>query len=121
MKATHILSLTILASLTGAAQADLGNYPGDFESSNIDRAKVVAELREAQASGQFPLMSDNYPAQWPSVSTKTREQVVAELNEAQRLGVLALHSDGDYPFVTTQEQEHLITRAGQTMASVVVK
>jgi hypothetical protein len=110
MKTVRILSVAVLTALAGAAQADNGNYPGDFPAPSADRAKVKADLREALANG--PLWTnDTYPKEQPVAAVKSRAQVVAETKEAQRLGVL--QQVGMEYRRASAEQERLIAEAGQ--------
>jgi hypothetical protein len=79
----------------------------------LSRAEVIAELKEARASGKLSFSDENYPATQQIVSTgegKTRAQVRAETLEARRLGLM---SQGDSPMpLATPEQLAAIERAG---------
>ncbi len=120
MKSARVLSIATLMSVAGAAFAGGGpvHYPGDFlfvpgdRAKPVDRAQIVAELREAQRLGLISLgeADSNIRAPQP-VSTKTRAQVVAELREAQRLGLVNVGGEGDIP-IATAAQERMIVAAG---------
>jgi Domain of unknown function (DUF4148) len=79
----------------------------------LSRAEVMAELKEARASGRLSASDQDYPASQQVVSTgegKTRAQVRAEAIEARRLGLV---SQGDTHMPTaTPEQLAAIERAG---------
>jgi hypothetical protein len=68
-----------------------GRYPPEEQShSTLTRAQVLADLKAAQASGEFRSIEDGYHfSRAPSVqSTVSREQVRQEAIAANRAGQL---------------------------------
>lgn len=93
-----ILALAIATFATGSALAD-------GVSTGKTRAQVLAELEEAQRTGDIVVpgipggrkLNEMYPERYPAKSVppgKTREQVIAELEEAQRTGDIIVSVEG---------------------------
>jgi len=103
MKASRIISVivSILSAtvLSPALAGEEPDYPGAFihkSDSNVTRAQVVAELRNAKRSSASAGEDANYPASFESktASGLTRAQVIAELRAAQRLGLMPVGERG---------------------------
>jgi Domain of unknown function (DUF4148) len=112
---------TLAQFSTASAEAPVFDWekPG-YQASAVSeksRAEVMAELKEARASGQLSVSENYYPAFQQVVGTgegKTRAQVRAEAVEARRLGLV---SQGDTHMPTaTPEQLAAIERAGMRAA-----
>ncbi|MBK7000122.1 MAG: DUF4148 domain-containing protein [Rhodoferax sp.] len=94
----HIMIRNTLSILTLAvATLAAGNALADGVPMGKTRAQVVAELEEAQRTGDIVLpgtpggrkLNELYPERYPAKAVppgKTRAQVIAELEEAQRTG-----------------------------------
>ncbi|HUL68032.1 MAG TPA: DUF4148 domain-containing protein [Burkholderiaceae bacterium] len=84
----------VLAALLVATSAALANDidPFGFEKehfqSSSSHAKVVAELKAAQAAGQMPVGEQGIKP-LETKSTMTRAEVAADTREAARLGLLS--------------------------------
>jgi hypothetical protein len=119
------LNYIVLASASLLGTAAMAEGPGNVfpwdrpgyvqpAASNVSRAEVVAQAREAMAAGQIvngERIAPQESAQPASmIATKTRVQVAAEAREAMRLGLIA---NGEQPSrLSTPEQEAMITAAG---------
>jgi uncharacterized protein (DUF169 family) len=98
-----ILTMAVATLVAGNVMAQ-----GSAITFSKTRAQVVAELEEAQRTGDIvapgrnsngqklnELYPNSYPAK-PTLPGKTRAQVVAELEEAQRTGdIVALGSNSN--------------------------
>jgi len=110
MKISYAASLVLALSTLAGGSAFAGDHGGrgylDIEPSSISsfvstksRADVLAELAEAQRTGDLVVqtgghgagmkLNEIFPGQYPAkpvVQSKTRAQVLAELAEAQSSG-----------------------------------
>lgn len=90
MKTKHLIAALAVLGATGSAFANEWVDFSDFQSTKT-RAEVAAELKDAQASGNYVVGGQEFVA--PDAhfaSTKTRAQVVAELKQSQADGSYAL-------------------------------
>ena len=105
MKAkTIIAAAAVLAATAGSAFADTTYPTVTFvgHQSTVTRAQVQAELKQAQADGNYIVGGNEYvdPAA-NFVSTKTRAQVLAELHQAQQDGTYVAGGESDVHQFTT--------------------
>ena len=105
-KTASILILSLTAAVAGQAMAA-------EPTSGLTRAQVLADLAQAQRSGNIidtvtglplnQLNPQNFTAQAPAQG-KTRAQVLAELEQARANGQLAQYFETDYPVNAAQGQ-----------------
>ncbi|MEG2630452.1 MAG: DUF4148 domain-containing protein, partial [Comamonas sp.] len=104
-KTASILILSLTAAVAGQAMA--------AEPAGLTRAQVLADLAQAQRSGNIidnftglplnQLNPQSFPAQ-AQAQGKTRAQVLAELEQARAQGQLAQYFETDYPLNAAQGQ-----------------
>ena len=102
-------ALRVLSLLIAGAMAPFAAMAA--EPAGLTRAQVLADLAEAQRSGNIvdtftglplnQLNPQNFPAQ-AQVQGKTHAQVVAELEQARAKGQLVQHFETDYPLNAAQ-------------------
>ena len=83
--------------------AEPASYPAKTETHSVTRAQVLAELAEAQRTGDIldghsgKKLNELWPARYPATTATqgpTRAQVLAELAEAKRTGDILNDSTG---------------------------
>ena len=91
MKTSQIASIAFLLAALGSGYA----AAADTAAPGLSRAQVLAELADAQRSGDIvdaktgKKLNELNPGAYPAkavVQSPSREQVLAELSEAQRTG-----------------------------------
>jgi hypothetical protein len=110
MKSVFIVAALLVSTSVLANDVDPFGSERDAFISSKSRTEVIADLKQAQAAGQLPVVGEVGVKPEISKSTKTRAQVVAETLEAARLGLLNYGDEGPKP--ATAEQERQITLAG---------
>jgi hypothetical protein len=102
MNTKHLIAALAVLTATGSAFAHEWVDFSDFQSTKT-RAEVNAELKDAQASGNYVVGGQEFVAPDAQfASTKTRAQVVAELKQSQADGSYALahqEYEGQFPAV----------------------
>jgi hypothetical protein len=91
MKTSQLTAIALLVATLGSGYA----VAADTASQGVTRAQVLAELADAQRSGNIldgrtgKMLNEVYPNSYPAkpvVQGPTREQVLNELIEAKRTG-----------------------------------
>lgn len=119
MNAKHLIAAIAVLTATGSAMANEWVDFNDFHPTKT-RAEVVAELKAAQANGNYVVGGQEFTA--PDArfaSTKTRAQVVAELKQSQADGSYALaHQEYEGQFPALDNAGHAGSRlAGNGQAA----
>lgn len=116
MNTKHMIAALAVLGATGSAFAHEWVDFSDFQSTKT-RAEVAAELKDAQASGNYVVGGQEFVA--PDAhfaSTKTRAQVVAELKQSQADGSYALaHQEYEGQFPAVNNSGSRIAANGQAV------
>jgi len=105
------LALAMTSAFADSGDTHINDWPSS--GSTVTREQVRQEMIDAYARGDRDFGERGYVVAEAQPS-RSRAEVVAELREATRLGLISV-GEGDAP-VATDEQEHLIAKAGHDAA-----